>query len=472
MPILPIIILIRVVMYLYNRFSDETSGPSRVNEPPGPWFIVIFWVLWTIPTVLINNVDNVLIKLIYIPTFLFCFPSWFATLSIKLGWVKISYWLGRSALATHRRDSFGGGLFYGWCALQNVKPEKKENLHYWLEQQLFKHKKVLRSGAMIMQVLLKNNKIADAKIMEMLRLLDGCNKKLISGNIARYTFRFMLARDLPTSDWSIISDTTRQWNDGFLNPLASWLLEVYWSKLAGNKRKSRFTILFKYLSAGMPKIAKHLPAYEFTTIAPSLRDKTNKTTTLADLKLAEWWIAHNKNSNAEQLNQYWQDYLNSDNHTKWRSRIQQLGSYNADEGFQKLEQSIKDVISYRHGADALASDVVSQEKDKNFALLKIKIGAVNQRLSNKKLMTGVQEFEEWFSIALIAKKLNADAMSHSQVYYILRSTCWNWVVELWNNADNKPLGYLICSFLSPMAYELSDSDASHFFSGIISNRFK
>lgn len=469
MHIIAIILLIRIVIYYSNR-SVNGSGPSRVNNPPFAWFLLLFPFIVTTTLIIDNLLPKVWLVVINIPSLILCFPSWFAQISIRCGWVKISYWLGRIALAVHRRDSFGGALFYAWLALQHAKPDHVEPLHYWLTQQLSQRKRVLQSGAMVMQILLKYQRITDIQLMDNLRILKGCNKALIPGNITRYACRFMLARDLATSNWEIINATAQQWHGSAYNPLATWLIKTFRYKRSTQKHKLKLNLYASYIFAGMPAISKYLPAYQTAYAAPSLRDAS--ALSHQNLVLAEWWLRQHAQDTDKKLNDYWGEYRQSSLRNEWLPRAQQLGIFNTDESFTRLEKSITDVISYRTGSDSLDNDAISQERDRHFNLLRIKIRAVTSRVSQKKLMTGSQEFEEWCAIALLAQQLRTDAISESQVYYILRSQCWNWVVELWNNANNKPLGFLISSYLSPMTFTFSDTEANTFFHGIITNRFK
>lgn len=473
MHILGIVILIWIVRYFASNGAN--GGPSTANDPPSKWYLLIFLLAYFGSSVILGLFGKLhpVITAITFIFFLFpiyCFPSWYAQITIRLGWVKTSYWLGRMALAIHYRDPFSGGLFYGWKAAQHVPPEKRQDCINWLEKKVTSHKKTLRSGTMVMRVFLKSTTMGEAQLMENLRLLQGCNKQLIPGNISRYACRFMLARDLPTGDWQLIARTAAQWHGVTSNALASWLLEVHYNNSPLTRRKARFTLFLKYLLAGMPSIAKYLPEHKDTTLPPSLSDKSREQISLADLKSAEWWLLNHQSDKVKTLNNEWKFFISAEQTAlQWTERIQALGSFNSNEIFQKLVASVSDHISGRDGADVLENDVASSERDRNFQLLQIKINSVVQRLDQNNLMTGVQEFEDWLSIATLANKIGTDQMAQAQVFYMMRSPCWNWVVKLWNGKD-KPLGFLISSFLSPRAS--NDKDAYNFFNGIITNRFK
>ena len=473
MHLLGIILIIWLIRHFAS--SGQSGGPSQANDPPSKWFAVVFLLTYpmSLPFLLFAFTVHPAIAALLIIVFIFpvyCFPSWYAQITIRLGWVKTSYWLGRMSLAMHYRDPFSGGLFYGWRAAQHLKAEKKPYYIEWLEKKVTARKKTLGSGTMVMRVFLKSLAISEAQLMENLRLLKGCNKQLVPGNISRYACRFMLARDLPAGDWQLIARTAAQWHGVTLNPLASWLLEVHYNNPLRAQKKARLSIFLKYLCAGMPRIAKHLPEYKSHILPPSLDGKNSEEITLDDLKSAEWWLLDHNNDDADALNNYWGKFIAA-NETKkqWAERIQTLGSFNSEEIYQKLIKSFDDHMSARGGADILKNDAASQERDRDFQLLQIKIRSVNQRVEQNNLMPGIQEFEEWLSIATLAEKISADEVSKSQVFYMMRSPCWNWVVKLWNG-KNKPLGFLISSFLSPNAH--NDKDAYEFFNGIITNRFK
>jgi len=459
------------LIFMIRAFADRNGNQSgsKANNAPTPWFPIRFFVFWCLvgaTGTVIAPLSSIAAALwLTLGTLLLCFPSWVAQVTIRLGWVKASYYLGGHAQAIHTKDPYSGALFYGWRALQYVKPEKREPLREWLQARLSKRKAVLRSGSMVVQVLLKHGQISDEQMMEQLRLLSGCNKRLIPGNISRYCLRYMLARDLPTGDWRLIRATTVQWLDAGYNPLASWLHEFHWNRHRAHKIGTRLYLFYKYLLAGMPKIARYLPPGETYDIAATTQPQV---TSLQDLKIAEWLAL--KSGRPSDKAQQWKACVH-DQQDQWRARLQELGSYNPDEGFKKIAQSVQDLMAYRNSQDALESEQVSEERDRDFRLLRIKINAVNQRLHSQ-LMTGAQELEEWFAMARLAQKLATDAASESQVFYMLRGCCWNWIARLWNDANAKPLAFLICSYMSTLAYNASDTEALEIFSGIVADRYK
>lgn len=468
MHILGIIIIIWIIRAIANG-SGNQSG-SKANGAPTPWFPIRFFMCWgaiAAAGAWIMPISAIAASIFTtVSTLILCFPSWVAQLSIRLGLVKTSYYLGGHAQAIHTRDPYSGALFYGWRALQRVTPEKREQLREWLQTRLSNRKSVLRSGTMVVQVLLKHGHISDEQLMEQLRLLHGCNKRLIPGNISRYCLRFMLARDLPTGDWRLIRATTVQWLDAGFNPLASWLHEFHWNRNRAHKIGTRLYLFYKYLLAGMPKIARHLPPGEIYDIDEATQPQA---TSLQDLKLAEW--AALKSGRPINNAQQWKACI-QDQQDHWQARLQALGSYNPEEGLKKIAQSVQDLMAHRNSDEALESEQVSEERDRDFRLLRIKIDAINHRLYSQQLMTGAQELEEWFAITHLAQKLAIDAASESQVFYMLRSCCWNWVARLWNDANAKPLAFLICSYMSNLAYNASDNEALGIFSGIVADRYK
>lgn len=471
MNIIGIIILFWILRAILNgRGVTFGSNASTANSAPTPWFPIRFFIFWGVISAsgaLLVSLSPVAASLWTIAgTLILCFPSWVAQLTIRLGWVKASYYLGGHAQAIHTKDPYSGALFYGWRALHYVKPEKRELLRDWLQTRLSNRKAVLRSGTMVVQVLLKHGQVSDEQLMEQLRLLGGCNKRLIPGNISRYCFRYMLARDLPTGDWRLIRATTVQWLDAGYNPLAKWLHEVHWNKSRAHKWPIRLFLFYRYLLAGMPGVARHLPPDSAEVDDEALPGNRS----LADLKLAEWAALKSTHKPSAGAAQQWKDYLQQ-NREHWCARLQTLGSYDPDEGFAKITRSVQDLLAHNNSHDALESEQVSEERDRDFRLLRIKINAVNQRLHSQ-LMTGAQELEEWFAMAHLAQKLATDPASESQVFYMLRGCCWNWIARLWNDANAKPLAFLVCSYMSTLAYNASDTEALAVFSGIVADRYK
>src|SRR6218665_1967615 len=101
MHVILIVLVIWGIRYLAS--NGASGGPSSANDPPSKWFLLIFLLTYffsSTPFMLVKDLHPALATITFV-FFLFpiyCFPSWYAQITIRLGWVKTSYWLGRMAM--------------------------------------------------------------------------------------------------------------------------------------------------------------------------------------------------------------------------------------------------------------------------------------------------------------------------------------------------------------------------------------
>ncbi|HMY40302.1 MAG TPA: hypothetical protein PK011_13330, partial [Marinagarivorans sp.] len=154
---------------------------------------------------------------------LILFPSLFAQASIYLGWVKVSYWLGRIAYNRHQKDLFAGALFFGWRAAHHAKGDKKSQGHEWLAQRLNNYRGTLGSGTMLVHAMMKAEPLAYKDLRAQFIWLQGINKNWLPENIARAAFRFILARACREEDFPEIRAQARYWQLVCKNRFAQWV---------------------------------------------------------------------------------------------------------------------------------------------------------------------------------------------------------------------------------------------------------
>ncbi len=466
MHILGILFLIWIIRFLYSR--------NTANSPSIPWYLFLTPTLVSLTINLVDTLPLAYGVLVLIPGIIFSFPTFLAQGTIRLGMIRTSFLLGQLALATHRRDSFGGALFYGWLALKSSKPEDAAKGHAWLVKKLSNYKGQLKTGGMIVQILLKENNLDDRQMMVLFENLDFANKRLIPGNISRYAFRWCLARTLATGDWGKIGALAFQWYGEAWNPLAGWLVRECWVRDSDafypRSHPSRF---FYFACAGFPRWSKLLPKAKGDNAPPSLRDATIKTAERSSLIEAEWWFKNTMKPRDKKLDKYWEyqsSQIKSDLY--WQKRGRDLGVFDAEKTIDNLKESIRKNIEINDPESTMDNEELQKSRDSAFKLLKIKVNALNQRIEKNALMNDANEIEEWYAIVAILTPLLNDKWAKSQVFYILRDACWQWVADLWNKKKSKASAYLISGFLSPLAHTMGDKDSGKVFTGIVQDQFK
>lgn len=465
MHIIPIILLIWLGRYLYSR---NTS-----NSPAFPWCILLTPTLIAVNFNLFNSLPLAYGILACIPGVIICVPSLLGQFSIRLGMVKTSFYLGQLAIGIHRRDSFGGALFYGWKALKYADPSKSAISHRWLSEKLMLYKGELKTGGMVVQIFLKENDVDEQKMLSLFENLDFANQALIPGNISRYAFRWCLARELKNGDWEKIGSLAFQWYGAAWNPLAAWIVRESWVRESKSYSKWNPGRLLYYACAGFPRWKKFLPPSTGGNAPPSLRDSTIAAAERISIIEGEWWYRNSHKSRDERITKYWEYQLKILGANEyWPQRCATLGAFDNQAVIESLEDSVKKIITLDDAESDMMDTERQEARDKAFKLLNIKVNAINQRVESKTLMSDARELEEWYAIVAIVGPLLKDSWAKSQAFYILRDVCWQWVADLWNGKNSKASAYIISGFLSPLAAAMGDEDSRKVFSGIINNEFK
>jgi hypothetical protein len=391
----------------------------------------------------------------------------FAQIAVYFGRVKMSYYLGRIAYLLHREDVFAGALYYGWRALKRVKPHDKAREERWLQQRLAAHTDTLGSGAMLMHALLKSEALNYKDLRAHFNFLQGLNKNWIPANLARRLFRIILANACTEGDFNEIRVQARYWQLVGSNPFAQWVDMYHWS-LGVEKVPflMRLKIAWLNLRVGNATFKNYLPQLKNSVVVPSSNSHS-----FAELKQIEASLYAGLHTNAAQLNEAWRHYLSTQAADEWMPRIQVLSCFNGQAVYERLERSVQDVISLRSGEGDLESEAAMQQRENAFKLLQIKIAAMVNRTEHHKLMTGIQEYEEFLAIVRVAERLGKDEHTRAQAFFHMRSPCWNWIAEMWNNKKDRPLAYLAGNYLAPLAKQFGDTEAFDFFTGIVTNRF-
>lgn len=392
-------------------------------------------------------------------------PSLWAQLCIVCGWVKPSFYLGRIAYCLHQRDIFGGALFFGWRALRRSNTQETD--HLWLQQRLAQYKGTLGSSAMLMHTLLHAEGKNYPQLLAQFTILQGLNKNWILPALARSAWRFILARACSEGDFAEIRRQARYWQLVGNNAFAQWVDMYHWS-LGAQKIPFglRVKLRWLYFWVGNAQLKQYLVqlAGVQTPAAADLSCQEN-------LIHREFSLLQSGAGDQAPLNNAWQDYLREQLDAKWQQRCVELGCFNSIEALQQLRHSVLTAISLRSGGADMNNEQAVQERDNHFKLLRIKIHALVNRCENQQLMTGMQEFEEFMALVRVAAQLGKDDHTRGQIYFQLRSPLWNWMAELWNNTQNRPLAFLAGSYLAPLAQEFGDTEAHTFFSGLVNHRF-
>ncbi|MBV1921871.1 MAG: hypothetical protein KUG73_14430 [Pseudomonadales bacterium] len=461
--------IIRITIRLVNALIGNTGNTQKPISAPLRIFLIVILGFSAALTIISLNIEGMgYSTLVLIPIAVFYFPSVFAKLSIHLGLVNASYYLGKIALFRHHKDTLGGAIFFGWLASNKHVGETHANDITWLEKKLCSSKEPLGSGSIVMHILLKQEIADDAEIYNLLRHLRDINPNRLPGDIARYASRVMLAKDLASNDWKTIQPTLKQWIPLGYNPLAKWLSKHHRKYI---EKKITPYIWIDYLLAGAPRWRENLPNLQQASLPPSLNKKT--AATLSAIVQAEWWAENQEEFDYQLLDKKWKHLLDSEAfRSTTQKRIESLGCFDTEGTYKDILNSIEDQQSIRNADLNFENTANYQIREGQIKRLQIIARSINNRQHIESPMAAPHELEEWLSVAQLLKQLGTDEHTKSQAYHIIQEACWNWVVDLYKIREEKTLVYLISKSLYPYAKKYGEEKFAQMLYGLYQGHYE
>ena len=397
-------------------------------------------------------------------------PALWAHLAIWRGWVRAAYFLGRWARWVNRRSLRGGGLFYGWRALQWHRNDSERYQAGWtfLQSRLDNsgkkiNSKKMDSGVLLMQIILHRDEMGEDHYYRRL-LTAGCLTVYIQPGLARYAFRLLASHALARGDWENLMRVIPEWRKRNFIPLAIYLAHTY-QRTHDGKPGSRTARIFDWLWFGRSRWTTQLPP---VSGAP---DSMSGVAILNGKALRQQsWALGNAVVPEALAQAWWQELDAPERLAVWQVRAQQLGCRDVDAALAGLRQSVDAWLEYT-AASATGVAVAAADIDRLFDKLRYQTRAIDQRQAQHNLMSGSEEFEEFLSLMELFDQLSGDPVQQHQAYAIFEYPVWNWMAELWNTAKEKWLAYFICARLYPYAQSV-DSRAARVYEQILSGEVR
>jgi hypothetical protein len=380
-------------------------------------------------------------------------PALWARLTIQLGWVQAAHFLGYWARWINRRSPIGGGLFYGWLALQQHRndAERYQAGLTFLQGCLDNLSEKMDGGTLLMQIILHRDEIAEDRFYRRL-LTMGCLAPRIPPGLLRYAFRLLAAHALARGDWENLIKVTPEWRKDAFMWRDDYLMDRYqqWQYGEPEKRLDRF---FDRLRYRHPRWEAQLPPVN------SAANSVLTVTHLSGEALRQQSWALGNATVPEAVAQCWRQELDAPERLAvWQARAQQLGCRDVDAALIGLRQSVDAWLEYT-AANATGVAIAATDVDYLFEKLRFQTRAIDHRQAQHQLMSGSEEFEEFLSLMELFDQLSGDPLQQHQAYVIFENVVWNWMAELWNRSKEKGLAYYICARLYPYASSIGSAAA-------------
>lgn len=459
-----------VAFWVLILIIRAASGGSEKKAKPIPaesgssvmplvvWMICFFSLLTTLAD------GEWIMRLIIWPLIvLFMWPTSLARLTIRLGWVRTSYCLGRLALSANRRSHLAGALFYGWRALQR-HPRDSQRYARGLEflQWRVQHAKVFSGGVMLMQMLMNLGSLDEERRYARLRLMKYLDFETIPRALARHAFKLLAAHALARGDWAEIRASGDAWRRACYVPLAG-LLVTHHQRGRGEKHYADIGLRYLYwLGSGRPKWLDQLPP-----VSPDTAEAAaSPAAPTRDALLAQAAARVQRGQPLAPLQADWMATLRSpDFAATWTSRAAALGCRDVENAVEAVRTSVRTCLA--HGdTSVLDNDAQAQALDIQFEKLRFLARAIIRRQEGRQLMTGSLEFEEFLNFHELLSAFVGSQTVRYQAYAIAEHAVWNWMADLWNLRRERGLPFFMCGAMVVPASEFG-SEAARVYNQIL-----
>lgn len=434
-----------VYLIIRGALSRNQATSHRIERKQwGPALVIVLWVLAVTFLHHVPGIDGALATAITVLSLVTVMqPGLWGRVAFGRGWVRTAYFLGRSALWVNRCSLVGGGLFYGWRALQHDRghADRYQAGLAFLQGRLQRNARRLDSGALLMQLLLQQDTMEEGRFYRRLSSAGYLDKSCVQPALARHVFRLLAAHALARSDWDGLMWDAHAWRKHCRIPLADRLGEHY--------RKRRYGVS-RGRGGGWwgrgraPAWVGLLPEVSPEAAPPPAAGLSGEV-----LRLQTWSLG--EAAMPEALEQAWRRELETPSSlAAWHERARALGCRDVDAAVGRIAQSLGEVLE-RSSACAAGATAPAADVDRLFEVLRFKARALDSRQAAHRLLDGSLEFEDFLNLMEVFDRFDGDPLRQHQAYGIFEYAVWNWMAELWNHGKERALAYYVCARLYPYA---------------------
>lgn len=471
-------IIIGVIILIYRLNSngnqkEGVSGDKPASSNVSLLLCIVLLVLWVGSLagwfVIVELQKNIPIIAVVIGTYLLLSPHLISLVFSKLGWVKTSYYIGGLSYVVFGRNPYSCALFRGYCAAQKHKTndEKRQSLQ-WLKNKFLAHRGKIYSGDMVMATIIDCQlaRPDDALYLAaQLKQREGIARASIPKAVSRLAFRCAIGPALANNQWQEVGRIADQWDTPANNRLAKYVKEYCGAYIFKHRMFSKINATYYRL---------------YTLGYPALRCLPKRYKAAGDYDQAR----ANKRYDVDALSQlatvdeqtmatFQSRLLSTSQQQRWQQRAKELGAWQAEDAWQKIEQSVQLCLTQKSGIDQTQNrdekrldNIDHQYKNLNY------LGhSIARRLHSKELGYGAQNFMDWSKMEAILNDIQSDPSAQISAFQSIENIIWNWVADLWNIRKERCLVHYICVKCGPLANQSGNKELHKLLTGITQGHY-
>lgn len=380
-------------------------------------------------------------------------PALMAQICSHNGYYRLSWYIAGLSFSRFKRCRRASQLTLGLQARARLPENQQGKALDWLEQRYRKQLKRLLGGDMIaLQLLsfLRNHADDPNWLLQRLRMLREVPEESISAPLSGFAFRLCLPQLLEQDDWSEIEALAQQWDTPARNHAARYVREfirrqrgeskliqpIYaWTRWRAGFQIPVWTIAHYWQRHQqlIQALAQHPQASAGFWLGPASRDATAAAALCAQL------------SSPEQQQ-------------RWLQRAQELGLWQAQEAWQQIQQQLQrlPVLNrFEQTASATHSEAAETDALQHTEALLARVNACSlaaqKRFQDGTYRPGLVDYHDWLNLLDCFDQLKRRPDLHELAFRRNYVLLWDWMADLWNQGEQKPLSYFMARVLRPLA---------------------
>ncbi len=432
--------------------------------------VLIYWIVVFICWVVLLNNSVIPSQVLFLFALLLISPSILSYLTAQFGLVKTSYFLGRLSYIVFKRNPHSGGLLRGLTAVYRVKNEtRKRDALLWLKNRFLNHRGKVYSGDIVVYTIVdcQLNRPNDIEhLAHQLRKLMGIGKESIPKAISCYAFCCAAAPSIAKDDWPELFRIAYQWDTPAKNRFALFVKEFSGAYIYKKEAYSKLETIYHRLFCIYVPVFFSLPKRYEVFLAKQQPEKTYSYDISEFLK--------RESLSTEQVTKFCEVLMSDAQKETWMARAQELGSWQPDVSWGKIEQSIKAQLANKTKTNDIAvqtNEDYHEVIDRHCKSLVYISQSINLRLKSKNIGSGVENFLEWKKVRHILEELESDPQAHLSAFISIENTVWNWIADLWNISKEHCLVHYICKYCIPLAEQTGNTEFFRVMTGLTGDKF-
>ena len=463
-----VFILFWLLAYLWNKQQPEKSeGDTAPNEYGG---VLLALFVAIVLTGFATTVHWTLAIVFHLISISLIFPIIPIRIAILFKMTKLAYFLGGFSLIRFNRNYYSAKLFYGFLAAvkHKDKSKRKDSLE-WLHSKFLNSSKKLYSGDIIMHSIIEAHLRGPHKLAKRLKILKGIPLSSVPRQISILAYKFALADELSKNNINSVIAISNQWNTPTRNGLAKYMISAC-DVIVNPFAKKGWRLKTHAIIARPPnELQQWLDRLELQQKNIVAISELNHTQQIHELIR----IGVNKNSsNSTRSNELITLLGNPSSKNQWSARAQELGVWQVEELWQKIDSRLHSFESSDNQSGLIADEERYQELENHHKALKYLERSIESRIEPNISGNTSLHLIDWLKVLEIMSELEVDNSAELTAFSNIHNTLWNWIAGLWNDKKEHRLAVHIATWCIPRAKKCGYTDfleTLHFVTGNVYN---